>query len=310
MSIESPENENQTLGDILRRARVELGLDLEQVSTDTKIAIKNLRAMEENDFPSLPAEAFTRGFYVLYAKTLALDPEETLNAYTDQRQNQPASDRQPSPPPNKLAQQVGNMAERPTSLPLSFVGAPILILLLFAFFLCWYFSWNPATYLSEKLRSFQSTPLNQQQMSTDQQSEEGNLSIELDSDEDKKQLLENIPPPQQQPMVLLLAPEPAIPEEKGPSASSQPESDIYKYMVSATFSKSTNVTIAIDGNQKKTVSYTKGENAKWQAAEKMVITLPATSDAELILNGIPIDLPKTEKDQITLQIPEDLLDLQ
>ena len=50
------------------------------------------------------------------------------------------------------------MAERPTFLPFSFLGMILLLLLLFGGFLSWYFSWNPATYLSQKLRSLDQNP--------------------------------------------------------------------------------------------------------------------------------------------------------
>ena len=55
----------------------------------------------------------------------------------------------------KLAQEVGNMAERPSYMPFSFFGLLVLLMLLLGGVLSWYFSWNPATYLSQKLRSLE-----------------------------------------------------------------------------------------------------------------------------------------------------------
>lgn len=159
MSIESTEAEYTTLGDFLRRNRKKLGLDLEQISSDTKITIANLKAIEDDDFDSLPAEAFARGFYTLYANVLNLPSEEVLNSYAREKAHHPNTKRgRLAPPPSKLAEKVGTMAERSTVMPVSCTGVIIFFLLLMGAFVCWYFSWNPATLLSEKLRSFQKTP--------------------------------------------------------------------------------------------------------------------------------------------------------
>ena len=163
MSIESTEAEYTTLGDLLRQTRMNLGLDLKQISSDTKITIANLKAMEDDDFDSLPAEAFARGFYTLYANALSLAPEEVLRSYAREKTHHPNTRRgRLKPPPSKLADKVDTMAERSTVMPVSCTGVIIFFLLLMGAFVCWYFSWNPATLLSEKLRSFQKTPESQQ----------------------------------------------------------------------------------------------------------------------------------------------------
>ena len=163
MSIESTEAEYTTLGDFLRRTRKKLGLELEQISSDTKITIANLKAIEDDDFDSLPAEAFARGFYTLYANVLNLPPEEVLSSYTQEKAHHPNTGRgRLAPPPSKLAEKVGTMAERSTVMPVSCTGVIFFFLLLIGAFVCWYFSWNPATLLSEKLRSFQKPPESRQ----------------------------------------------------------------------------------------------------------------------------------------------------
>jgi len=159
MSIETTESEYTTLGDLLRRTRIKHGLNLEQISVETKITISSLKAIEDDDFNSLPAEAFARGFYTLYAKTLGLAPEEVLRIYGHEKEQHPSSKRgRSTTPPSKLARKVTTMAQRSTVMPVSCTGLIIFFFLLIGAFLCWYFSWNPATYLSEKLRNFQKTP--------------------------------------------------------------------------------------------------------------------------------------------------------
>lgn len=147
-----------SLGDYLREARINSGADLATIALETKIAQKSLQAMEENNFAQLPAEVFTRGFYALYAKSLALDSEEILRMYMQQKPNQRKSGSLLSLPRARLAQEVESMAERPAFQPISFFGLVLLVMLFFGGFLCWYFSWNPATYLSQKLRSLEQPP--------------------------------------------------------------------------------------------------------------------------------------------------------
>ena len=140
MSHESPDTEYTTVGTLLQQTRIKLGLDLENISDETKITVANLKAIEDNDFNSLPAEAFSRGFYALYAKRLNLDPSAVLHNYSQEKAQHPETKEQQAPPPYKLALQVRNLARRPTAMPVSYTGLFILIFLLVGAFVSWYFS--------------------------------------------------------------------------------------------------------------------------------------------------------------------------
>ncbi len=61
-----------TIGETLRRERLQQGLDLQQVSETTKIGTRMLQAMEQNDFSKLPGGVFTRSFIRQYAVALGL----------------------------------------------------------------------------------------------------------------------------------------------------------------------------------------------------------------------------------------------
>ncbi len=159
MSLQPSVTENISLGEYIRETRISQGFDLVKVAKVTKISSKSIQAIEENDFAALPAEAFTRGFYVLYAKMLSLDPSKILKMYALERPSRHEADSQLMHPMSKLTKEVGSMAERPSFLPFSFLGMTLLLLLLLGGFLCWYFSWNPAMYLSQKLRSLEQNPL-------------------------------------------------------------------------------------------------------------------------------------------------------
>ena len=63
------------IGAILAQTRERLGLELPDVEQRTKIRVKYLRALEDEDWEVLPAPAYTRGFLRAYAEELGLDSE-------------------------------------------------------------------------------------------------------------------------------------------------------------------------------------------------------------------------------------------
>ena len=59
----------------LRAAREAAGLSLDQVAQQLKLAPRQVRALEEEDFGVLPGRTFTRGFMRNYARLVNLDPD-------------------------------------------------------------------------------------------------------------------------------------------------------------------------------------------------------------------------------------------
>lgn len=150
-------HEDESLGQYLKRTRITLGYDIPQMVAETRISTSNLTAIEDDDYASLPADAFCRGFYAIYAKALGLDAEEIVGRYRAERGISPRKGGgvAHNPPAHKAAKQVGNMATPAGVSPLSTIGYVLLLLIILTGGVCWYFNINPATYLSEKLRSFQ-----------------------------------------------------------------------------------------------------------------------------------------------------------
>ena len=155
MVTNTAENETTILGEFLRNTRRAHGLEVSDIADATKISRKNLNAIENSDFQALPSAAFTRGFYRLYAATLSLDPMEIVQWYEAEVGMQTGSEAFLKTSFIQLDEDVSSMAERPSLVTFSSFGLSLLVLLTFGGFLCWYFSWNPATFLSQKLRSLQ-----------------------------------------------------------------------------------------------------------------------------------------------------------
>jgi flagellar biosynthesis protein FlhG len=73
--------ETEFTGFMLRKVREAQGVDLDAIATLTKISTAHLQAIEEEDFLSLPAVVYVRGFVQQLAKYLQLDPTQVSRSY-------------------------------------------------------------------------------------------------------------------------------------------------------------------------------------------------------------------------------------
>lgn len=72
----------------LRRARLQQGVELEQIAEVTKVNPTYLQFIEEERFEGLPAAVYVRGFVMGYAGCLGYDPKQVASSYM-QRYEQP-----------------------------------------------------------------------------------------------------------------------------------------------------------------------------------------------------------------------------
>lgn len=87
---ESPEIENtgteqqshaSSLGEVLRVSREKKGLTQQDVSGNLRYSVKQIEALERNEFDKLPDAMITRGFIRNYARLLEIDAEPLLASY-------------------------------------------------------------------------------------------------------------------------------------------------------------------------------------------------------------------------------------
>lgn len=71
----------KTIGEVLRLARTNQGLTLEELHKKTEIQLDILEAMEADDFDQLPSPFYTRSFLRKYAWAVELDERIVLDAY-------------------------------------------------------------------------------------------------------------------------------------------------------------------------------------------------------------------------------------
>lgn len=336
------ENERESLGEFLRRTREEQGLSLEEVAETTKISLNNLKAIEEDDYANLPAEVFVRGFCGIYAAHLSLDPETVREHFNQQKLNMPRRSTKRTPTPTQLALETSSMAERPAVNSHSVVGLSLLAIFIVVTAICWYLSWNPATFISQKLRGVAEPPTGttEQQDATDNTTEHSSTTEAASVTEQpaNKELAEEKPavvaptvPIATPPAVAPAATREATEKEPSPASTSpapatqalqpaQPPQAVQSiqppqqpapntYLLKATTRQATQLTIKVDENPAERIALAAGENRSWNAAKSMVITLPAGTGTTFTLNDIPLNLPKKPAgEEITVSIPEYLLE--
>ena len=71
----------KTIGEVLRLARINQGLSLEELQRKTDIQLNLLEALESDDFDQLPSPFYTRSFLRKYAWAVELDESIVLEAY-------------------------------------------------------------------------------------------------------------------------------------------------------------------------------------------------------------------------------------
>ena len=69
------------IGAALRDARRRYGMEVREVEERTKIRAKYIRALENEDWATLPAPAYVRGFLRTYGQMLGLDGEMLVDEY-------------------------------------------------------------------------------------------------------------------------------------------------------------------------------------------------------------------------------------
>jgi cytoskeleton protein RodZ len=83
--VESVRRKRETglpsFGQKLKQEREKRNITLEQISVSTKIGIRMLQALEEDNFNQLPGGIFNRGFVRAYSRFLGLDEDQTIADY-------------------------------------------------------------------------------------------------------------------------------------------------------------------------------------------------------------------------------------
>ena len=75
------DKESLSFGRYLQAIRLEKKISLEQVSQQTRIGLRSLLLIEEENHEHLPAEVYVKGFLRSYAKAIGADGDEVIRRY-------------------------------------------------------------------------------------------------------------------------------------------------------------------------------------------------------------------------------------
>jgi|GEM_PF-1664069 len=98
----SKKEEEISLGAYLHHVRQQRGISLEKVTEKTKILPHLLKALEEDNYSSLPPSAFLKGMIRKYARFLKLDPEKVIHLYQKSNGRRLVSGKYDLPPQNRF----------------------------------------------------------------------------------------------------------------------------------------------------------------------------------------------------------------
>jgi Helix-turn-helix domain len=120
------------IGNSLREARERQGLGYPEIELATKIRAKYIRALEEEDFTSIPGDAYIRGFLRTYAEYLGLDGDVYVDEYASRFITSWRDELPPRPERRRIRSRERPLERRAVLLVLA--GIVILAILIFAAF--------------------------------------------------------------------------------------------------------------------------------------------------------------------------------
>jgi hypothetical protein len=120
------------IGNSLREARERQGLGYPEIELATKIRAKYIRALEEEDFTSIPGDAYIRGFLRSYAEYLGLDGDVYVDEYASRFITSWRDELPPRPERRKIQRRERSIQRRTVLLVLA--GIALVAVLVFAAF--------------------------------------------------------------------------------------------------------------------------------------------------------------------------------
>ncbi len=267
---------HETVGELFRKLRMERSLEITDIAQETRIPPETLRAMEADDYSMLPAKAFARGFYGLYAKLLGLNQEEVVQRFSEEyAQDSHGRNKEDASSQSWGEDNISSIAERPSHTVGSIISFSLVVIILVGAGISWYAGYNPAKQISNWLRGFQET-------------------VEV-VNEPATQANQQVSPAEQSTQQAL----PQLPEPV-----EKPATQETKYRLVAEFQQPANITIRLDDAAPEQLSLPAGSIESWQADQHIVLELPIDAPVRLYLNGIIVPLPPAVDGKIIVSIPE------
>jgi cytoskeleton protein RodZ len=113
----TPISRERSLGEVLREARQERGLELSDIAESTHVRKEYLKALEEGRYQDLPEDIYARNFLKLYAKAVGLSDGKLLELYKAERQRAAGHHEAPVKPVKVVRAQAKPVAAAPVAAP-------------------------------------------------------------------------------------------------------------------------------------------------------------------------------------------------
>lgn len=136
----------KTVGEILKKARIEKNLDYESIEKKTRIRKKFLEALEKNDWEKFHSTTYIKGFIRNYSNFLGLKPEEMVAVF----RRQYTDDEKTSVLPSNMAEPLAEPLLRITPQKIAILSTFLIIFLFVGYLFSQYrsFSGQPALTVS------------------------------------------------------------------------------------------------------------------------------------------------------------------
>lgn len=261
-------------GEYLKREREIRGIRLEVIAEATKIRAGLLAAIEKNDFDTLPAAPFVKGFIQAYCKYLGLDVQDALLRYEAYMRSIAESKASALKQDTEIKKQKPE--SRTANSPIPIISIAVIAVLIILFGLYAISKKRPLPVVDSSLPHVNERP------SGSKPQPENEIA-------QKKEIAS---PP-------LKSEEPAKPA----LSSSASQTGILTLAIEA--EKPSWLKVEIDGRNPFEISLKQGEKVKWNAKEKFSILIGNAGGVNAIFNGEPLGSLGEEGKVVKLVLPKE-----
>ena len=296
---------SDSLGAYLREEREQQNVSLQDISAATKIQIKFLQALEDDEYDQLPPSPFVVGFLRAYAQFLSLDTEAVVTTY-QQRYRAAEPLHNPTvhlPSPNRPAKRLG------------FAGLSAVVVVVGIFLLL-------------VVREFRSNRENHTATSVSPTTSEQTSQVQIPSpltvptppalpaSETVQSALPILPVPAPAPSltappsqpqepqtvsdrtanpqhIVTAAPPTAPPRPEPPRVVTAPPLILQVQAIETTW-----IRVNIDGKTSQALLLKTGKNIRWEATDHFTLTVGNVQGTTLLLNDRQIPLPPTQNNVV------------
>ena len=300
--MEKETSEDIRLGDLLKKTREELHIELDEVVATTKIQRHYLEVIENEEWSELPSQVFVKGFLRAYADFLGLNKETVIDQYL---RSSSGDKFEPKPLTKKRFQ-----PERPYLV----IILPVLALAFIVAF----------TYMSKKDISIielavqylgaKSPVEKNEHRGEKEEREKRGTSIKQDTTHQEERETETFPVEDEEEVDgarrVALESKPVediiIPEETTiPIEGDEEKPIVPRFILTANVKSLTWVAIGIDDEPKREYLFKPGETLRWTANKGFDVLIGNAGGIEFFFNGKEIGKLGTQGEVVRLKLPEE-----